>query len=49
MSPSVMELVGHSGMHAPQAMQSSWIFIAMGKLSNFKILISVPYRQMSVN
>jgi hypothetical protein len=28
-SPSVIESVGHSGMHAPQAMHSSWIFIAM--------------------
>jgi hypothetical protein len=26
-SPSLMELVGHSGMQAPQAMQSSVIFM----------------------
>jgi hypothetical protein len=28
-SPSLMDSVGHSGTHAPQAMQSSVIFIVM--------------------
>jgi hypothetical protein len=29
MSPSVIDSVGHSGKHAPQAMHSSVIFMAM--------------------
>jgi hypothetical protein len=32
-SPSLIELVGHSGKHAPQAMHSSVIFIAIGYFS----------------
>jgi hypothetical protein len=31
--PSVIELVGHSGTQAPQAMHSSVIFMAMGNYS----------------
>jgi p-aminobenzoyl-glutamate transporter AbgT len=34
----VIELVGHSGTHAPQAIHSSVIFIAMGKHSLVKVL-----------
>jgi hypothetical protein len=36
-SPSVIDSVGHSGKHAPQAMHSSVIFIAMSVFSFFEI------------
>jgi hypothetical protein len=42
-SPSVIDSVGHSGVQAPQAIQSSVIFIAMMKFSFVKIFIKLMH------
>jgi len=39
-----MDSVGHSGTHAPQAMQSSRIFIVMVIAPKFKLRAAINYR-----
>jgi len=47
-SPSLMDSVGHSGMHAPQAMHSSLIFMLMMDSPEEILVKCIPHR-VSVN